>query len=100
MAPACTSCGLIGGGHSPGCPADGTPVLGLVARLDEITGIGVPKAEVLIAELGTDMSVFPTKGYAAAWARLTSRTYQSGTTTRNGRAGKGDPYLRSALGQA
>ena len=86
VAPACTSCGLIGGGHSPGCPADGTPVLGLVARLDEITGIGVPNAEVLIAELGTDMSVFPTPGHAAAWARLTSRTYQSGTTTRNGRA--------------
>ena len=75
VAPACTSCGLIGGGHSPGCPADGTPVLGLVERLDEITGVGVPNAQVLIAELGTDMSVFPTPGHAAAWARLTSRTY-------------------------
>ena len=100
VAPACTGCGLIGGGHSPGCAAGGTPVLGLVERLDEITGVGVPNAQVLIAELGTDMSVFPTPGHAAAWARLTSRTHQSGTTTRNGRAGKGDPYLRSALGQA
>jgi transposase len=60
----------------------------------------VANAEVLIAELGTDMSVFPTPGHAAAWARLTSRTLQSGTTTKNGRAGKGDPYLRAALGQA
>ncbi len=99
VAPACTSCGLIGGGHSPGCAADGTPVLGLVARLDEITGVGARNAQVLIAELGTDMSVFPTPGHAAAWARLTPRTLQSGTRARPGRTGKGDPYLRGALGQ-
>jgi transposase len=45
------------------------------------------------------MSVFPTAGHAAAWARLTPRTRQSGTTARPGRTGKGDPYLRGALGQ-
>jgi len=100
VAPACGTCGLIGGGHSPACPADGTPVLGLVERLDEITGVGVRNAQVTIAELGTDMSVFPTPGHAAAWARLTPRTVQSGTTTKNGRTGKGNPYLRAALGQA
>jgi transposase len=100
VAPACGSCGLIGGGHSPGCASDGTPVLGLVERLDEVTGVGVRNAQVVIAELGTDMSVFPTPGHAAAWARLTSRTLQSGTTARPGRTGKGNPYLRAALGQA
>jgi transposase len=99
VAPACGSCGLIGGGHSPGCAAGGTPVLSLVARLDEITGVGARNAQVLIAELGTDMSVFPTPAHAAAWARLTPRTLQSGTTARPGRTGKGDPYLRGALGQ-
>ena len=99
VAPACTSCGLIGGGHSPGCAAGGTPVLGLVERLDEITGVGACNAQVLIAELGTDMSVFPTPGHAAAWARLTSRTFQSGTSARPGRTGKGNSYLRGALGQ-
>ncbi len=99
VAPACGSCGLIGGGHSPGCAAGGTPVLGLVARLDEITGVGVCNAQVLIAELGTDMSVFPTPAHAAAWARLIPRTLQSGTTARPGRTGKGNPYLRGALGQ-
>jgi transposase len=99
VAPACTACGLIGGGHAPGCASDGTPVLSLVERLDEITGVGVHNAQVIIAELGTDMSVFPTAGHAAAWARLTPRTLQSGNTTRPGRTGKGDPYLRGALGQ-
>ena len=43
---------------------------------------------------------FPTPGHAAAWARLTSRTIQSGTTARNGRTGKGNPYLRGAFGAA
>ena len=100
VAPACTSCGLIGGGHSPGCASDGTPVPGLVARLDEITGVGARNAQVIIAELGTDMSVFPTPAHAAAWARLTPRTLQSGTTARPGRTGKGNPYLRGALGQS
>jgi transposase len=45
------------------------------------------------------MSVFPTPGHAAAWARLTPRTLQSGNSARPGRTGKGNPYLRGALGQ-
>jgi transposase len=99
VAPACTSCGLIGGGHAPGCASKDAAVLGLVERLDEITGVGTRNAQVIIAELGTDMSVFPTPGHAAAWARLTPRTLQSGATARPGRTGKGNPYLRGALGQ-
>ena len=56
-------------------------------------------AQVLIAELGTDPSQFPTPGHAAGWARLTPRTRQSGETAKPGRTGKGNPYLRGALGQ-
>jgi transposase len=44
--------------------------------------------------------VFPTPGHAAAWARLTPRTRQSGETARPGRTGKGNRYLRGGLGQA
>jgi len=99
VAPACTACGLIGGGHAPGCASKDAAVLSLAERLAEITGVGARNAQVLIAELGTDMSVFPTPGHAAAWARLTPRTIQSGTTARPGRTGKGNPYLRGALGQ-
>jgi hypothetical protein len=66
VAPACTGCGLIGGGHSPGCASDGTPVLGLAERLDEVTGAGVRNAQVIIAGPGTDMPVFPAPGHAAA----------------------------------
>ena len=99
-APACTACGEAGGSHTPGCAGEGTPLLGLTERIDEITGVGLCNAQVLIAELGTDPSQFPTPGHAAAWARLTARTLQSGQSTRPGRTGKGNPYLRGALGQS
>ena len=99
-APACTACGVAGGGHAPDCANLGLLLPGLADRLDEITGIGAVNARVLIAELGTDPSQFPTPGHAAGWARLTSRTMQSGDSARPGRTGKGNRYLRSALGQA
>jgi transposase len=78
IAPCCTTCGEIGGGHAPGCRDEHTPVLGLAERLDEITGAGECNAKVIIAELGTDPSQFPAPGHAAAWTRLTPRTRQSG----------------------
>ena len=42
----------------------------------------VDAAQVMVAELGTDMTEFPTPGHAAAWAKLTSRTIQSGATSQ------------------
>ena len=44
VAPACTACGLIGGGHASGCASTDAAVLGLVERLDEITGVGTRNA--------------------------------------------------------
>jgi transposase len=99
-APACTACGLAGGDHTPGCDDENTEILGLAERLDEITGVGACNARVLIAELGTGPSQFPTPGHAAGWARLTPRSQQSGETARPARTGKGNRYLRGALGQA
>ncbi|MGH3409877.1 MAG: IS110 family transposase [Streptosporangiaceae bacterium] len=96
----CTACGLAGGGHAPGCADERTAPLSLAVRLDEITGVGVCNARVIIAELGTDPSQFPTPGHAAAWARLTPRSRQSGETAKPGRTGKGNRYLRGGLGQA
>jgi transposase len=99
-APACSACGLIGGSHAPDCDDLGILLLGLADRLDEITGVGAVNARVLIAELGTSPSQFPTPGHAAGWARLTPRSRQSGQTAWPGRTGKGNPYLRGALGQS
>jgi len=85
------------GGH----PQDSASApLPAVARLDEITGIGPHTAQVLIAELGLDMHQFPTPGHLVSWAKLSPRTIQSGTKTRPGKTGKGNGYLKGALGEA
>ena len=55
---------------------------------------------MLIAEIGLDMNQFPTPGHLVSWAKLSPRTIQSGTTTRSGRTGKGNGYLKGALGEA
>ena len=69
-------------------------------RLDEIAGIGPLAAQVIIAEIGLDMSRFPTAGHLVSWAKLCPRTIQSGATHRGGAAGKGNPYLKGVLGEA
>jgi len=78
----------------------GAAVLPAAARLDEITGIGPAAAQAVIAEVGLDMGVFPSPGQLVSWARLCPRTIQSGTKTRAGATGKGNPYLRGVLGEA
>jgi transposase len=74
--------------------------LPVVDRLDEVAGIGRHAAQVLVAELGLDMSQFPTPGHLVSWARLSPRTIQSGAKHRAGATGKGNPYLKAALGEA
>jgi transposase len=69
-------------------------------RLDEIPGIGPLGAQLIIAEIGLDMSRFLTPGHLVSWAKLCPRTIQSGARHRAGRTGKGNPYLRGALGEA
>jgi transposase len=74
--------------------------LPVVDRLDEVAGIGRHAAQVIIAEVGLDMGQFPTPAHLVSWARLSPRTIQSGTTHRAGATGKGNPYLKSVLGEA
>ncbi|MGH3555650.1 MAG: transposase, partial [Mycobacterium sp.] len=75
-------------------------VLSTVERLDEIPGISVGNAQNILAEIGTDMSRFPTPEHLVSWAKLCPRTIQSGPVTRAGKTGKGNPYLKGALGEA
>jgi transposase len=89
--------GTTGPGAGAGTDA---VVLPAAARLDEITGIGPGAAQVVIAELGLDMGVFPSPSHLVSWAKLCPRTIQSGAKTRSGATGKGNPYLRGVLGEA
>ncbi|MGW4995954.1 transposase [Streptomyces mirabilis] len=86
-------------GRGPGEDGE-SPGPDLIERLDAIPGIGPRIAQVILAELGPDMSAFPTPGHLASWARLCPRTVQSGTKQGRGRTGKGNPWLKAVLGEA
>jgi transposase len=71
-----------------------------VARLDSIPGVGRRTAEALVAEIGADMSRFPTAGHLASWAGLCPGHDESAGKRRSGRTRKGSPWLRTALVEA
>jgi transposase len=71
-----------------------------VELLDTIPGVDKITAEVIVAELGIDMSRFPTSKHAAAWAGLSPGNNESGGKRRSGRTKKGNRALRSGLLQA
>lgn len=69
-------------------------------RLDEIPGIGNGVAQVILAELGTDMSRFPSAAHAASWAGLAPGKNESAGKNRSGKITSGNRHLKSALVQA
>jgi transposase len=70
-----------------------------VARLETIPGVGRKSAEVIAAEIGTDMTRFATPGHLASWAGLCPGNNQSGGKRRSGRTTKGNQWLRTTLVQ-
>jgi transposase len=70
------------------------------ARLDEIPGIGAVAAAVIIAEIGVDMTRFPTAGHLCSWARFAPGVKTSaGKSKGNGSTGHGNRYLARTLGE-
>ncbi len=77
------------------------PFAAAVDQLDEITGVGRTAAQVIIAEIGTDMGRFPTPGHLASWAKFAPGVNQSaGKTKGKATTGHGNPYLARVLGEA
>ncbi|MGH2344648.1 MAG: transposase, partial [Chloroflexota bacterium] len=76
------------------------PLEETIAHLDSVTGIGRLTAEVLPAEVGADMTRFPSAGHLASWAGLCPGQHQSAGKQHSGRIRKGSPWLRTALVEA
>jgi transposase len=71
-----------------------------LARLDAIPGVSTQVAQILLTELGTDMSRFPTANHAAAWAGLAPGKNQSAGRNRSAKVREGNRHLKVALVQA
>ena len=77
------------------------PFTPAVQRLDEIPGVGPTAAQVILAEIGLDMSRFPTPAHLASWAKFAPGVKESaGKRKSNGTTGHGNRYLARALGEA
>jgi transposase len=68
-----------------------------IALLDTIPGVGQRAAEILIAEIGSDMSRFPSAKHLASWAGMCPGNHESGGKRLSGKTRKGNRWLRQVL---
>ena len=78
---------------------DLTPFRAAVRLLRSIPGISDLAAEVIVSEIGTDMSRFPTAGHLLSWAGLCPGQNESAGKRRSSRMRKGAPWLKTMLVQ-
>jgi transposase len=76
------------------------PYSAAVERLQTIPGVDRRAAEVLVAEVGTDMTRFATADHLCSWAGMSPGNDRSAGKRRSGRTTKGDCWLRSVVVQA
>jgi transposase len=72
----------------------------VVTLLDTIPGVARETAEIIVAEIGVDMSRFPSANHLAAWAGVAPGNYESAGKRRSGRMRQGNRALKAALAQA
>jgi transposase len=76
------------------------PHADIVERLDEIPGIGPRIIQIILAEIGPELSRFPSAAHLASWVGLCPGNHESAGQQRTGRTRKGNPWLRTALVEA
>ncbi len=81
-------------------PAGAVPWEEAVTLLDSAPGIGRTLAEQIIAEVGTDMTRFPSEGHLASWAKVCPGNHESAGKRHSSKTGKGSRWIRTALVQA
>jgi len=70
-----------------------------IAAIDDLPGIAQRSAEVIIAEIGTDMERFPSAAHLCSWAGVSPGNHQSAGKRGSGRTTKGNKTLKSILTQ-
>ena len=76
------------------------PFQAQVELLKTMPGVSDTTAHVILAEIGTDMSRFPSAAHLVSWAGLSPRNDESAGKRRNTRIGKGGQWLKTTLVQA
>jgi len=76
------------------------PFCAAIGLLKTIPGVSQLAAESIIAEIGSDMSRFPTCGHLISWAGLCPRSDESAGKRRSTRIRKGNPWLKTVLVQS
>lgn len=76
------------------------PFEAAVERLDTIPGVARETAEIIVSEIGIDMSRFPTADHLASWAGVAPGNNESAGKRLSGRTTKGNQALVAALTQA
>lgn len=76
------------------------PFRDAVAQLQTIPGVGELMAQILVSEIGVDMSRFPSAGHLVSWAGLCPRADESAGKKRSTRIRRASPWLRTSLVQA
>jgi transposase len=76
------------------------PFRAKVSRLMTMPGVSDVTAEVVVSEIGTDMTRFPTAGHLISWAGLCPRNDESAGKRRSTRVRQGAPWLKTTLVQA
>jgi transposase len=71
-----------------------------LALLDSIPGVGRWSAEVILAEIGPDMTRFPTAEHLASWAGMCPGHDESAGKSRSGKTRRGSSWLRATLTEA
>lgn len=68
-------------------------------KLQNIPGIGKITAQIILAEIGQDMSRFPTESHISSWSGVSPGNNESAGKRRSGKTRKGNKILKSTLAQ-